>query len=128
MSTDDTILDGDDADALAVSRGVTTDDTPYDPLAKALAEALPTYGELMGMSSIVPELRDHLAAALRNHPDRLRIAASLLTVEDVAEALGLCGIAIENVASIGNADQWLPDYELARGFLAALSGEHSDDH
>jgi hypothetical protein len=28
-----------------------------------------------------------LAAALRNHPDRLRIAASLLTVEDVARAL-----------------------------------------
>jgi hypothetical protein len=30
---------------------------------------------------------DATAAALRNHPDRLRIAASLLTVEDVARAL-----------------------------------------
>jgi hypothetical protein len=99
-----------------------------DLLAKVLGEELDRMkARFYGLPPEVGSDVDALAAALRNHPDHARIAASLLTVEDVARALGLCGIAIENVASIGNADQWLPDYELARGFLAALSGEHSDD-
>ena len=38
----------------------------------------------------------------------------------LAEALIRNGIAYENVASMGNADQWLPDTDLARAILAAL--------
>jgi hypothetical protein len=38
--------------------------------------------------------------------------------EALANALGVNGIAVENVASTGNADQWLPDYELVDRLLA----------
>lgn len=40
--------------------------------------------------------------------------------EALAAALGVAGIAVENVASIGAADQWLPDYQTAAAVLDAL--------
>jgi hypothetical protein len=39
--------------------------------------------------------------------------------ERLANLLAENGIAVENVASIGNADQWLPDYELTDRLIAA---------
>jgi hypothetical protein len=41
-------------------------------------------------------------------------------VAALAEAMGVNGIAVENVSSIGNAEQWLPDTQLATAILAAL--------
>jgi hypothetical protein len=60
---------------------VTTDDTrplSTDPLAEAVADI---------MEAEVPDLVARYVAALRAHPDRLAIAASLLTVEDVDRVL-----------------------------------------
>jgi hypothetical protein len=45
--------------------------------------------------------------------------AGLDVRERLANLLAENGIAVENVASMGNADQWLPDYELADRLISA---------
>ena len=92
------------------------DRLPLDPLARGLGEAWLAADTLADPTAPRPSLDDYtafaedIAAALRNHPDRLRIAASLLTAEDV-ERIAAMRVGLMSPAAI----------------LAALSGEHSDD-
>jgi hypothetical protein len=59
-------------------------------------------------------------AGWRDCYQHLRPAPAGLDVrERLANVLAENGIAVENVASIGNADQWLPDYELTDRLIAA---------
>jgi hypothetical protein len=96
-----------------------------DLLAKALSDALSlateqdsTYGYSDEPGSPYVLL---LAAALRNHPDRLRIAVDLLTAEDVTDALTTLPQADWDPCMAASVD------DVASRILAALSGEHSDD-
>jgi hypothetical protein len=66
----------------------------------------------------------HGATALRNHPDRLRIAASLLTVEDVAEALHYGDpIGPRAVKDFDTCPAKAMEHQRSAAVLAALVGE-----
>jgi hypothetical protein len=109
-----------------------------DLLAKALSDALSLATEQDSSYGYSDEPGSPyvllLADALRDHPDRLRIAASLLTAEDVARALVLCE---EGHRPMVPTIEWAADFlaaehmhreahTFAAAILAALSGEHSD--
>jgi hypothetical protein len=90
-----------------------------DLLAKALHGVMPPESDKHFADDPLGSYCERFAARLRNHPNRLRIAASLLTAEDVR-------VAVDR--SLGWHDSFgLSDREAAL-VLAALSGEHSDDH
>jgi len=110
------------ADAMKVK---ITDDSLAEALAALMAEqVLYTYQMNSGpvlRGSIVTQTRAlnaaEVADALRAHPDRLAIAASLLTVEDVAEALWVAWPLLRRDGALGLTR---PKPDAVAAILAAL--------